>query len=171
MIDKIQPGLVGVDVGGTEWLCEQLTAKGCDITHYDWLKPPTFPKYVEGDMMEVMNHFPEKSLDFIVTRHTLEHALAPMFQLWAYNRLLKDGGRLFVIVPQHMREWIWFPTHHNPLPRENWLMLFHRAGFKIKTSDAGTWNPGDSKFIEYRFELIVETRDLRMNFTPHWLPF
>lgn len=166
MIDKIAPGLVGADVGGTPWLCERLTEKGCDITHYDWLKPETYPKYIQGDMMEVIDHFPEGSLDFICTRHTLEHSLTPLFQLWSYNRILKDKGRLYVIVPCHIREWIWYPTHHSPLPLENWIMLFYRAGFKTITSDAGTWNKSDSKYIEHRFELQVETRKMRMNYTP-----
>lgn len=170
MLDRIPAGSRGVDVGGTVWLCQQLAAKGCDAVCYD-LFPTGFPKSVQGDMTAILEHFEERSLDFITTRHTLEHAVCPMFQLWAYNRLLKDDGRLLVIVPQHAREWIWFGTHHNCLPRENWIMLFHRMGFRIAESDAGSWKPHDSKFIEYRFDLCVETRQMRLGYSPAWLPF
>jgi SAM-dependent methyltransferase len=171
IIDKIRPGTKGLDVGGTAWMCQQLESKGCDVTCYDLAPVPNFPKYVQGDMIDLMNHFQERSFDFITTRHTLEHSLAPFYQLHCYNRLLKDHGKLYVIVPTHIREWIWFHTHHSCLPLENWLMLFIRAGFRLSISDAGSWGPNDAKHIEHRFELIVESRELRLDYSVAWLPF
>lgn len=169
IIDRIKQGEVGLDVGGTEWLCHELTKRGVDITCFDMTPSRTYPKWVQGDMMEVGDRFEQRSFDFITTRHTLEHSIAPLFQLWCYNRLLKDKGRLFVIVPVHIREWIWYPTHHNCLPHENWIMLFHRAGFRMKWTDAGTWNPADFKFVEHRYELEVEHREMRLDSGPPWL--
>lgn len=162
IINRIQPKTKGVDVGGTQYLCERLREKGCDITYFDWFKPENFEPSVQDDMMNILNHFEEQSFDFITTRHTLEHSLCALFQLWCYNKLLKDGGKLYVIVPMPNSNWVWFNTHFSVFPHENWVMFFHRAGFKIITSDAGTWKPYDPKFIEFRYELQVETRDLRL---------
>ena len=95
LIRRIPEKAVGVDVGGTEYLCKALKEKGCDITYFDFVKPAGgFDKYVEDDMFSIIDHFKERSLDFITTRHTMEHSLVPLFQLWCYNRLLKDDGKL-----------------------------------------------------------------------------
>jgi SAM-dependent methyltransferase len=170
IIDRIPDWTKVLDVGGTEWMCEQLSSRDCDVTYFDLVPPKCFSKFVQADMMDVMAHFRMHEFDVITTRHTLEHALMPLFQLWCYNQLLRDGGRLFVIVPTHIREWVWFGTHHSCLPMENWLMLFYRAGFKIIRADAGSWGPNDVKFIEHRFELAVEARSLRLKFEPPWFP-
>lgn len=161
MVKRINGG-TGVDVGGTEYLCKALAAKGCDVTFFDIHRPVDFPKFVQDDMFNVASHFPERSLDFITTRHTLEHAIVPLFQLWQYNKLLKDDGRLYVILPMHSRRWVWFRSHHNCLPYENWEMLFYRAGFKTEAAEGGTWNPKKAHMIEWRFELSVERRGLRL---------
>ncbi|MFW2133527.1 methyltransferase domain-containing protein [Ectothiorhodospira haloalkaliphila] len=163
LINRIQRKTRGVDIGGTEYICRKLQEKGCDPVYYDKTDPPkTITSFIKDDMENVLAHFPERSLDWITTRHTLEHCLLPLFQLWAYNRLLKDNGHLFVIVPSHSRDWVWFETHHNCLPHDNWVMLFYRAGFKIEEADAGTWWAKNHRFIEYRYRLSVETRNLRM---------
>ncbi len=166
IVDRIAPGTRGVDIGGTEWLCEALAAKGCDVTFFDAGKPQRYPQAIQDDMLNVSRHFAPQSLDFIATRHTLEHSLAPLYQLWCYNRLLNDDGRLLVVVPTHAKEWVWLGTHYNCLPRENWLMLFYRAGFKVLAADAGSWKPDDPRFIEYRFELGIASRELRLRDFP-----
>lgn len=165
LIERALPGR-GVDVGGTEYLCKQLAAKGRQVTYYDWGAPKDYPDFVKDDMFNVLDHFEPQSLDFITTRHTLEHSLVPLYQLWAYNQLLRDEGQLLVIVPLHCREWVWFHTHHNCLPQENWLMLFHRAGFRVHEIGAGTWNAKRDLFVELRFDLRVETREMRLTDGP-----
>jgi len=165
LLDRVPAGTTGVDVGGTEYLCKKLTEKGCKVTYFDIGTPVDYGDHVRDDMFNILRHFPERSLDFITTRHTLEHSLIPLYQLWAYNRLLKDDGRLFVIVPIHNERWVWFATHFNCLPYENWLMLFYRAGFKVEEHDAGTWSVRRPDFVEYRFSLSVESRQLRLTRT------
>lgn len=162
IINQIESGQVGVDVGGTGYLCKELAAKGVDITYFDLMPSKDHAKSVADDMLNVSQHFKKGSLDFITTRHTLEHSLVPMFQLWMYNELLKDDGRLFIILPIHHPKWIRFPTHYNCLPYENWTMLFYRAGFKVLTSDAGSWKDNSEAFIEYRFVLQPESREMRL---------
>ena len=154
----------GVDVGGTYYLVEQLRAAGRDTTFYDYF-PPTQPGMepaIADDMANFGLHFAPRSLDFITCRHTLEHSLNPTFQLWQFNRALKDDGRLIVIVPIHNRNWTWFYTHFSCLPLENWQMLFHRTGFGIVESAAGTWKANDPNFVEYRFVLGIESRAIRL---------
>lgn len=156
---------VGVDVGGTAYLVKKVQANGeRQITYFDYFPPrdPEIERFVAADMAEFGNHFAPRSLDFITTRHTLEHSLNPLFQLWQYNRALKDGGRLVVVVPQYSKKWVWFFSHFSCLPQESWLMLFHRAGFAVKEATAGTWKPWNPEFIEYRFVLDVEKRGLSL---------
>lgn len=161
IISRIEGGK-GVDIGGTPYLYHKLREKGCDMAIYDQFLDPGFEHGISDDMANVLDHFEPETLDFITTRHTLEHAICPMFQLWAYNRILRTHGKLYVIVPNHSKDWVWFGTHHNCLPHENWVMLFHRTGFNIKTTDAGTWKPSDPKFIEWRFELVKASPTLRL---------
>jgi SAM-dependent methyltransferase len=163
MLSRVPAGAMGVDVGGTEYLCRKLSEKGCNVTYFDLVAPATYNNHVQDDMFNILRHFPERSLDFITTRHTLEHSLVPMYQLWAYNRLLKDDGKLLIIVPMPNQRWVWFTTHFSCLPYENWLMLFYRTGYKIEECDAGTWSAvGHPDFVEFRFALSVETRRLRL---------
>ncbi len=161
LVERVLPGR-GVDVGGTEWLCEVLARTGRQVTYFDLTPPRDYSVFVQDDMANVLDHFEPRSLDFVLTRHTLEHSIAPLYQLWAFNQLLRDEGQLLVVVPMHCKEWVWFHTHYSCLPHENWLMLFHRAGFRVHEIGAGTWNPKRVHFVEMRFDLRVETRQLRL---------
>jgi SAM-dependent methyltransferase len=162
LVERIPTGTTGVDVGGTEYLCEKLAAKGCAVTYYDFVPPRSFPTFVQDDMFNVLRHFQPGSLDFITTRHTLEHSFVPLFQLWAYNQLLTEDGQLLVIVPAYHDRWVWMTTHFHCVPPDSWHMLFHRAGFSVKEFEVGTWKPRKPEFVEHRFVLGVESRDLRL---------
>ncbi len=165
LIRKLPDG-VGVDVGGTEYLVEKLQQnQNIDISYFDYYPPKSsaINKYITADMEEFGDHFQPASLDFITTRHTLEHSLNPLFQLWQYNRALKDRGTLIVIVPQHVSKWVWFYSHFSCLPLDNWLMLFHRAGFDVVEAASASWKPKDPDFIEYRFILKVKFRGLLLD--------
>ncbi len=163
MVQRITPGTRGVDIGGTEYLCQQLADNGCDITYYDFVAPQRFPgPAITDDMFNVLRHFEPRSLDFITTRHTLEHSIVPLFQLWAYNQLLVDGGRLLVIVPAYHERWVWMTTHFHCVPPDSWHMLFHRAGFAVREFEIGTWKRNKPEFVEHRFLLEVQARDLRL---------
>ncbi|MCU0283463.1 MAG: class I SAM-dependent methyltransferase [Candidatus Nanopelagicales bacterium] len=163
LIERVPAGARGVDIGGTEYLCEHLAAKGCDVTYYDFVAPRTFTgPAITDDMFNVLRHFEPGSLDFITTRHTLEHSFVPLFQLWAYNQLLADDGRLLVTVPAYHDRWVWMTTHFHCVPPDSWHMLFHRAGFRVAEFEIGTWKPQQPEFVEHRFLLRVESRELRL---------
>lgn len=163
MIGKVPEGC-GVDVGGTYYLVRKLQSLGRKVTFYDFFPPkePEFENVVSDDMANFAKHFPRESLDFITCRHTLEHSLNPLFQLWQFNRCLKDDGKLIVVVPIHNKAWTWFYTHFSCLPLDNWMMLFYRTGFKVLETAAGTWKPDNLNFVEYRFVLGIETRSIRL---------
>ena len=163
IVPRVPPGK-GVDVGGTYYLVKALRALGRDVTFFDYFPPSEegMEPVVEDDMANFAAHFERESLDFITCRHTLEHSLNPMFQLWQFNRCLKDDGKLVVIVPIHARNWVWFYTHFSCLPLDNWRMLFHRNGFKVLEAAAGTWRDDDPNFVEYRFVLGIESRAIRL---------
>lgn len=163
MIDRVPAGGSGVDIGGTEYLCRRLADKGCAITYYDFVGPRDFDgSAITDDMFNVLRHFQRRSLDFITTRHTLEHSFVPLFQLWAYNQLLTDDGLLLVTVPAYHDRWVWMTTHFHAAPPDTWHMLFHRAGFAVREFEVGTWRPRRSEFVEHRFVLSVESRQLRL---------
>ncbi len=165
--DRIPTGTRGVDIGGTEYLCQRLADKGCDITYYDFTPPKQFTgPAVTDDMFNVLRHFERRSLDFITTRHTLEHSFVPLFQLWAYNQILADGGLLLVTVPAYHDRWVWMTTHFHCVPPDSWHMLFHRAGFAVAEFEIGTWNRQQPEFVEHRFLLRVDSRELRLRGRP-----
>ncbi len=167
IIERVPAGARGVDVGGTEYLCQKLTDKGCDVTYYDFVSPRQFDgPAVTDDMFNVLRHFEPASLDFITTRHTLEHSFVPLFQLWAYNQLLADDGRLLVTVPAYHDRWVWMTTHFHCVPPDSWHMLFHRAGFRVAEFEIGIWKRAQPEFVEHRFLLEVDSRSLRLKGRP-----
>lgn len=163
MIERVPAGSTGADIGGTEYLCRRLADKGCAITYYDFVAPREFdgPAVID-DMFNAMRHFAPRSLDFITTRHTLEHSFVPLYQLWMYNQLLADDGRLLVTVPSYHDRWVWMTTHFHCVPPDSWHMLFHRAGFVVREFEIGTWKDRKPEFVEHRFLLAVESRELRL---------
>ena len=137
--ERVSPGSTGVDVGGTEYLCHQLADRGCQVTFYDLVRPRSFSRHVQDDMFNIRRHFEPRSLDFVVTRHTLEHSFVPLYQLWAYNQLLRDDGLLDgdrAVLPRALG------VDADPLPRvppDSWHMLFYRAGFDLEAFTIGRW--------------------------------
>lgn len=166
IVERVPPGTTGIDVGGTEYLCERLAERGCEVTFYDLVAPRSFPRHIQDDMFNVLRHFEPRSLDFVVTRHTLEHSYVPLFQLWAYNRLLRADGRLLVTVPCYHDRWVWMPTHFHAVPPDSWHMLFHRAGFDVEEFAIGRWRPQGPAFVEHRFALRVASRKMRLRSRP-----
>lgn len=171
IIDRIEAGRV-LDVGGTRWLLERLNEKGCDCTYFDAF-PPAEPlseniHAVTGDFHRVADLLPRGQFDFVVMRHTLEHALNPLLVLWQVNLLLREGGQAIIVVPNHRDYWIWFYTHFNCLPIENWRMLFFRSGFELVAEESGFWDDNQSSpwFIEHRFVLRQQTRRVRLDNPP-----
>jgi len=75
--------------------------------------------------------FEDKSFDLVWCRHTLEHSVMPMIALSEFNRVLRDGGYLYVEVPQDDSGHVDNPNHYSMLSDRAWQSLMRRTGFKL----------------------------------------
>ena len=76
--------LVGVTLSPEDSaLCQ---SKGHTVKHYDL----SFIPQTDG--------YHDESVDFIFLRHALEHSPYPIFSLMEYNRLLKQGSKIYIII-------------------------------------------------------------------------
>jgi len=75
----------------------------------------------------------DESVDFIFLRHALEHSPYPIFSLMEYNRILKQGGKMYIEVPQPGcdRKHEWNPNHYSILGHEQLAALLVRTGFNL----------------------------------------
>jgi SAM-dependent methyltransferase len=77
--------------------------------------------------------FSAGSFDLIWARHVVEHSIFPLFTLTGFNRVLKEGGVLYLEVPapdtacHHERN----PNHYSMLPKSSWISLLQRSGFQL----------------------------------------
>jgi len=75
----------------------------------------------------------DESVDFIFLRHALEHSPYPIFSLMEYNRVLKQGGKLYIEVPAPdcERKHEWNLNHYSILGEQQLAALLDRTGFAI----------------------------------------
>lgn len=127
--------VVGVTLShGDIKLC---TEKGHTIKQYDLSFLPQNDGYYD------------ESVDFIFSRHALEHSPYPIFTLMEYNRVLKQNGKMYIELPAPncQRKHEYNPNHYSILGREMWIALLVRTGFDIL------------QFDELSFELNMHRQD------------
>jgi len=79
----------------------------------------------------------DESVDFIFLRHALEHSPYPIFSLMEYNRILKQGSKIYIEVPapgcarQHEQNL----NHYSIFGHEQLSALLTRTGFNIDKFD------------------------------------
>jgi len=79
----------------------------------------------------------DESVDFIFLRHALEHSPYPIFSLMEYNRVLKQGSKMYIEVPapgcdrKHEHNL----NHYSILGHEQLQALLQRTGFEIESFD------------------------------------
>jgi SAM-dependent methyltransferase len=111
--------VVGVTLSpGDIELCE---SKGHVIKKYDLSFIPQQDGYYD------------ESVDFIFLRHALEHSPYPIFSLMEYNRILKQGAKMYIEVPAPdcERKHEWNLNHYSILGEQQLAALLDRTGFKI----------------------------------------
>jgi SAM-dependent methyltransferase len=103
-------------------LCE---AKGHTIKTYDLSFLPQKDGYFD------------ESVDFIFLRHALEHSPYPIFSLMEYNRILKQGGKIYIEVPapDTVRRHEWNLNHYSILGEQQLAALLDRTGFAVNKFD------------------------------------
>jgi SAM-dependent methyltransferase len=82
--------------------------------------------------------FTDESLDYIVSRHNLEHYDDPEKTLKEWRRVLKKGGTLGVVLPDEDKvETLKLdPTHKSSFTKKSFRKLLDRVGgFKIEKLD------------------------------------
>lgn len=129
---------------------------GCGPGYFlDWLKANEFTNYTgvtlsPGDIQicESKGHkiskydlsfipqkdgFYDESVDFIFLRHALEHSPYPIFSLMEYNRILKQGAKMYIEVPAPdcERRHEWNLNHYSILGQNQLAALITRCGFDI----------------------------------------
>ena len=87
----------------------------------------------------------DESVDFIFLRHALEHSPYPIFSLMEYNRLLKQGSKIYIEVPAPdcERKHEYNLNHYSILGSNQLGALLIRCGFNI------------DKFNNLEFELTI----------------
>jgi SAM-dependent methyltransferase len=75
----------------------------------------------------------DESVDFIFCRHSLEHSPYPIFTLMEYNRLLKQGSKMYIEVPAPdcQRKFEFNPNHYSILGSNQLMALLDRTGFSV----------------------------------------
>ena len=127
--------LTGVSLSpGDIKICEN---KGHTIKKYDM----SFLPQKEG--------YYDESVDFIFLRQALEHSPYPIFSLMEYNRILKQGSKIYIEVPtpNNIRKHEWNPNHYSVLGEQQLGALIDRCGFVT------------DKFDNFKFELKVPVDD------------
>lgn len=109
----------------------------------------------------------DESVDFIFLRHSLEHSPYPIFTLMEYNRVLKQGSKMYIEVPapncERMHE---YNLNHYSILGENQLAaLLVRCGFDIdyfNNLDFDIEIPGDDdtekKKVKEKYFCILVTK-------------
>ena len=132
-------------------LCED---KGHTIKRYDL----SFIPQKDG--------YHDESVDFLFLRHALEHSPYPIFSLMEYNRILKQGGRIYIEVPapdcDRMHE---FNLNHYSILGQNQLAaLLTRTGFNIEKFNNLEFdlnvpdNNGETKTVREKYYCILAVK-------------
>jgi len=105
------------------------------------------------DLIEMDMHnleLPEGIFDGVVMIHTFEHALAPHMVVGEIRYVLKDGGRVYLVVPDIKEQTIW---HTNLLYPDQIVAMFKFWGFKdLKQTELKSRSGGDK--WEFAFEKL-----------------
>lgn len=87
----------------------------------------------------------DESVDFIFLRQALEHSPYPIFTLMEYNRVLKQGSKIYIEVPAPdcARKHEFNLNHYSILGANQLAALLIRCGFEI------------DQFNNFEFELTI----------------
>ena len=108
---------------------------------------------------------PDGVVDLIWCRHALEHSPYPILTLYEFNRVLKDGGKVYVEVPAPdcQRTHEFNDNHYSILGMNMWVALFNRAGLEPNLVDKFEFNlQVDGKEVPetYLIFILEKTRDV-----------
>lgn len=78
--------------------------------------------------------FNDETIDFIFCRQALEHSPYPIFTLIEYNRILKQGGKIYIEMPapDQARRHEYNINHYSILGHHQIAALLERTGFGVQ---------------------------------------
>ena len=109
----------------------------------------------------------DESVDFIFLRHALEHSPYPIFSLMEYNRILKQGGKIYIEVPAPDcdRKHETNLNHYSIFGATQLAALIDRTGFAINSFNTlefdlqiGVDEEGNKKEAREKYYCIVATK-------------
>lgn len=145
--------VVGVTLSpGDIKLCED---KGHTIKKYDLSFLPQKDGYYD------------ESVDFLFVRHALEHSPYPIFSLMEYNRVLKQGSKVYIEVPAPNcdRKHEFNLNHYSILGDQMLVALLQRTGFDINIFNSLEFDlgikdtpDGEVRKVREKFYCILATK-------------
>ena len=109
----------------------------------------------------------DESVDFIFLRHALEHSPYPIFSLMEYNRILRQGGKIYIEVPAPDcdRKHETNLNHYSIFGATQLAALIDRTGFAINAFNTlefdlaiGVDEEGNKKEAREKYYCIVATK-------------
>jgi SAM-dependent methyltransferase len=110
----------------------------------------------------------DESVDFIFLRHALEHSPYPIFSLMEYNRVLKQGSKIYIEVPapDGDRKHEFNLNHYSILGHNQLAALLIRCGFNIDSFNnlefelnvPNPENPEETAKVQEKYYCIVATK-------------
>jgi SAM-dependent methyltransferase len=107
----------------------------------------------------------DESVDFIFSRHSLEHSPYPIFTLMEYNRVLKQHGKMYIEVPAPdcERQHEYNLNHYSILGHNQLAALLTRTGFNIDKFENLEFeldfnNESEKSKVKEKFFCIVVTK-------------
>jgi SAM-dependent methyltransferase len=110
----------------------------------------------------------DESVDFIFLRHALEHSPYPIFSLMEYNRVLKQGSKIYIEVPapDGERKHEFNLNHYSILGHNQLAALLIRCGFNIDSFNnlefelnvPNPENPKEVAKVQEKYYCIVATK-------------
>ena len=153
MKERGYSNLVGVSLSPDDInLCKN---KGHIIKEYDL----SFLPQKEG--------YYDESVDFIFLRHALEHSPYPIFSLMEYNRILKQGSKIYIEVPapDSERKHEFNLNHYSIFGPAQLAALLERTGFTVDTFNTmdftlnlGKDDDGEEIEVPEKYFCIVATK-------------
>ncbi len=122
----------------------------------------TLDSHAEADIKGDMHYLPEiadKSYDLAVSRHSLEHCIAPYFALDTLARIAKY---VLIVIPDDAKRWAYWQGHLSVFPRCVWERMFRLMSLHIVYFGIGdfTSETDYEKNIEWRYLLKREAMEL-----------
>jgi len=120
-----------------------------------------------------ISFFPQKdgyydeSVDFIFLRQALEHSPYPIFSLMEYNRVLKQGSKIYIEVPAPDcdRRHEFNPNHYSILGQNQLAALLNRTGFNVEHFQLLTFEVAlprenqESLIMKENYYVIIANKD------------